>query len=277
MISKEYIQAWKSVAPWNSDAQVEQDLIISRALCELFTEPKIKNSLAFRGGTSLQKLFFQSPTRYSEDIDLVQIPTEGIGDVIDRIRKKLDPWLGKPQFVRNKGRATLKYRFNSTEQPVLKLKLKIEINNAEHFSVFGHQSKNFKMESDWFSGECDITTYTIEEIMGTKLRALYQRKKGRDLFDFAKVFEAFPNLSNEKVVQCFLKYMEYGGHRASRAEYEKALYEKREDQEFISDITPLLPVESESYNPVQAYTDVEKKLISLLPGEPWKRPTIKTV
>lgn len=277
MISKEYIQAWKSIAPWNSDAQVEQDLVISRALCELFTEPKIKNSLAFRGGTSLQKLFFQKPTRYSEDIDLVQIPTEGIGNVIDHIRKKLDPWLGKPQFARNTGRATLRYRFDSTEQPVQKLKLKIEINNAEHFSVFGHQTKNFKMDSDWFSGECDITTFTIEEIMGTKLRALYQRKKGRDLFDFAKVFEAFPNLSHEKVVQCFLKYMEYGGHRASRAEYEKALYEKREDVEFISDITPLLPVESESYDSKQAFSDVENKLISLLPGEPWKRPTIKTV
>jgi len=209
MISKEYIQAWKSVAPWNSDAQVEQDLIISRALCELFTEPKIMRSLAFRGGTSLQKIFFPKPTRYSEDIDLVQIPKEGIGNVIDHIRKKLDPWLGNPQFTRNTGRATLRYRFDSTEQPVQKLKLKIEINNAEHFSVFGYQTKNFKMNSDWFAGESDITTFAIEEIMGTKLRALYQRKKGRDLFDFAKAFEAFPDLSQEKVVKCFLNYMKH--------------------------------------------------------------------
>lgn len=87
MISKEYIQAWKSIAPWNSDAQVEQDLIISCALCELYTEPKIMSSLAFRGGTSLQKIFFPKPNGYSEDIDLVQIPKEGIGNVIDLTRK----------------------------------------------------------------------------------------------------------------------------------------------------------------------------------------------
>ena len=66
-------------------------------------------------------------------------------------------------------------------------------------------------------------------------------------------------------------YTTHSGHKVSRAEYEKALYEKREDVEFLSDITPLLPIESQNYNPLQAFIDVEKKLISLLPGDPWKR------
>ncbi len=43
MISKEFIQSWKDVAPWASDAQVEQDLIISRVLCELYSDQKIKS------------------------------------------------------------------------------------------------------------------------------------------------------------------------------------------------------------------------------------------
>ena len=34
-----------------------------------------------------------------------------------------------------------------------------------------------------FSGECTIISYTIEEILGTKLRSLSE-KKGLDLFDF---------------------------------------------------------------------------------------------
>lgn len=46
MISKEYIQAWKQHAPWGSNAQGEQDLIISRALCELYSESKIRETLA---------------------------------------------------------------------------------------------------------------------------------------------------------------------------------------------------------------------------------------
>jgi len=41
----------------------------------------------------------------------------------------------------------------------------------------------FKVDSDWFSARCEITTYDINELLATKLRALYQRKKGRDLFD----------------------------------------------------------------------------------------------
>lgn len=269
MISKEYIQAWKSHVQWGSDAQVEQDLVISRALCELYSEPKIQNTLAFRGGTSLQKIFFGKPARYSEDIDLVQIPKEKMGDVANLVREKLQHWLGKPQVDTKPGRFTMRFRFNSTEEPIQKMKLKVEINIAEHFTVFGHEKRSFSMESDYHSGACDITTFSIEEIMGTKLRALYQRKKGRDLFDFACVFQRFPQLSNEKVVQCFLKYMEYGGHKITRAEFERAMYEKQNDPDFTSDISPLLPVGEEDFDHMKAFADVTQRLISLVPGSPW--------
>ena len=39
------------------------------------------------------------------------------------------------------------------------------------------------VDSEWFSGSGTIITYRLEELMATKLRALYQRRKGRDLFD----------------------------------------------------------------------------------------------
>ena len=39
------------------------------------------------------------------------------------------------------------------------------------------------MENSWFTGSAELTTYHFEELLGTKLRALYQRKKGRDLYD----------------------------------------------------------------------------------------------
>jgi predicted nucleotidyltransferase component of viral defense system len=275
MISKEYIQAWKQNAPWGSNAQVEQDLIISRALCELYSEPRIRETLAFRGGTSLQKIFYENPARYSEDIDLVQIPKEKMGDVAGLVRSKLEPWLGKPQVDRKPGRFTMRFRFDSTEQPVQKMKLKVEINIAEHFSVFGHESKKFSMKSDFFTGGCDITTFGIEEIMGTKLRALYQRKKGRDLFDFDCVFKQFPKLSDEKVIECFLKYMEYGGHRVTRTDFEMALYEKRNDPDFTSDMSPLLPEGSEDFDFGRAFDEIGNRLISLVPGSPWPGPQKK--
>ena len=57
MIPKADIVAWRQVVPWVSDAQVEQDLIISRALVVMFRDFSIAEKLAFRGGTALHKLY----------------------------------------------------------------------------------------------------------------------------------------------------------------------------------------------------------------------------
>jgi len=53
MIPQDYITAWSRVAPWASQRQVEQDLIISRALVAIFSDPFLRGELRFRGGTAL--------------------------------------------------------------------------------------------------------------------------------------------------------------------------------------------------------------------------------
>ena len=80
MIPKDYITAWRAQAPWRLDAQVEQDLVISRAIVDLFSVPEVASSLIFRGGTALYKIYLTPPARYSEDIDLVQFRAEPIGE-----------------------------------------------------------------------------------------------------------------------------------------------------------------------------------------------------
>ena len=57
MIPQAHIISWRGVVPWPSDAQVEQDLVISRALVEIFNQDFLSQQLAFRGGTALHKLF----------------------------------------------------------------------------------------------------------------------------------------------------------------------------------------------------------------------------
>jgi predicted nucleotidyltransferase component of viral defense system len=84
-------------APWLQDAQVEQDLVITKALIQLYSDPHIAEAFAFRGGTAMQKLYYRKATRYSEDIDLVQVRKEKIGESIDVIRKIIDPRLGEPK------------------------------------------------------------------------------------------------------------------------------------------------------------------------------------
>jgi len=246
---------------------VEQDLVICRALVGLFNHDDIFPNLAFRGGTALFKLYLD-PVRYSEDIDLVQVNEGPIGPVMDGIREVLDPWLGDPSWKQTEGRVTFRYGFESEDG--LPLKLKVEINTREHFSVYGHKAHPFSVESRWFKGSTKISTYEIEELLGTKFRALYQRKKGRDLFDLWYAFNRGDTAPDPaRVVGIFLQYMEHEGHTISRALFERNLIQKKEDEGFRNDTNPLLTSEGE-WDFEEAFSFVMESLISRLPGEPWR-------
>ena len=104
------------------------------------------------------------------------------------LRDVLDPWLGAPRWKQTKGRVTFVYRFHSEDAPPLLLRLKVEINTREHFAIHGFIRQSFEVNSRWFRGDCEINTYSLDELLATKLRALYQRSKGRDLFDLADAF-----------------------------------------------------------------------------------------
>lgn len=239
MIPRDYITEWRSHAPWILDSQVEQDLVICRGLVEIFTHPVLREALAFRGGTALYKLYLTPAARYSEDIDLVQVKAEPAGAVMDALRNTLDSWLGKPQWKQTEGRVTFNYRFLSEDPTPLPLRLKVEINTREHFSEHGFRRVPFSVSSRWFSGACDVTTYDLDELLGTKLRALYQRRKGRDLFDMATALSR-SDVDPARIVAAFSRYMREGGHRVTRAEFEKNLAAKIEDARFISDVPSLL-------------------------------------
>lgn len=269
MISRDFISEWRAVAPWPQDYQVEQDLVISRALVELFSNKTLHDALAFRGGTALYKLHL-NPARYSEDIDLVQTKAEPAGPMMEAIRSVLDPWLGKPRYKQTEGRVTFVYRFDSGDVPPIQLKLKVETNTREHFAVYGFQEIPFSVKSRWFEGSCSIHTYTIDELLGTKLRALYQRKQGRDLFDLAIALKD-KRVTPQRVVECFTKYMEHDKLAVSRAEFEQNLADKLADPDFLADISPLLAPEY-SWEPEPEAEAVSKQLIELLPGDPWKGP-----
>ena len=262
MIPRDYITEWRTHAPWLADAQVEQDLVISKALIDIYSHPVLKDSLAFRGGTALYKLHIKPPARYSEDIDLVQVTAEPAGPVMDALREVLNPWLSEPRYKQSEGRVTLSYRFASEDSPPLPLRLKIEINTREHFAVSGFRTIPFAISSRYFTGACEITTYAFNELLGTKLRALYQRRKGRDLFDLAVALD-HQDARPDEIVTTFQAYMEHGGHKVSRAEFEENLAAKLTDRDFIADIGPLLSPDYR-WNAETAVDAVQDKLIQKL-------------
>ena len=268
MIPKDYITAWSAQAPWPLDAQVEQDLVISRAIIELFSVPEVSRSLVFRGGTALYKIYLTPPARYSEDIDLVQVQPESIGDTLDRARAVLDPWLGEPRRIFKEGRVNLVYRFQSEDSPPLKLRLKVEINTREHFTELGVRHVPFAVSNPWFSGSADVSTYAMDELLCTKLRALYQRKKGRDLFDVWYALDQ-DRIDPETLLVCFHRYMTEEGRTVARAQFEANLAQKRMQPDFRDDVGPLLR-SGFVWDFDSAMDDVLKNIVARLPGDAWK-------
>ena len=262
MIPRASIVAWRSVAPWLADSQVEQDLMLSRVLVEVFSNTTLGGNLAFRGGTALYKLHFPSAWRYSEDIDFVQIQSGSIGVILDEIRLLIDPLLGIPTRDLKEDSVVLNYRFSSEIPPVVRLRLKIEINTREHFSVMGIEKRSYSVQSNWFSGVCELSTYSLEELLGTKLRALYQRRKGRDLFDLW-IGLTDGQADNEAIVRVFKHYMEMGGYHVTQEEFHKNLRDKMRNRDFLHDTAGLIRP-GITYDPQEAFQLVEKLLIDFI-------------
>lgn len=239
MISDAYIKEWYETAPWQEWSMVEQDLLIGRMLVELFTNEKVREGLVFRGGTALHKLFFPEPLRFSEDIDLVQRKPGPIGPLFDCIREIFQDWLGEPARKQGPGSATLIYRLLSEDTPPLPLRIKIEINTREHFQVFPIESKTMDIRSRWFEGRADIPVFQIEEVMATKLRALYQRRKGRDLFDLAAALR-LRGVNKARIIEAFHKYLKSEGHRIYASDFHTNMLAKLAHPAFTQDCAPLL-------------------------------------
>lgn len=262
MIPRRHIIQWRARAPWPEDYQVEQDLVIEQALVRLFTNPFLQARLAFRGGTALHKLYLHPPARYSEDIDLVQIQGEPIRETLSAIRTHLQ-FLGKPIIKQSRHNNTILYRFESEIPPVINLRLKIEINCREHFTVLGYSELDHYIDTDWFSGSCRIKTYRLEELLGTKLRALYQRKKGRDLFDLYHAFN-LRQPDAEEILRCYKTYMRASVDRIpSRAEFLKNVELKLADPDFSGDLAGLLRA-GISYNQQAAFDLIKSAIIDRL-------------
>ncbi len=260
MIPRAYIFEWQKSSPWQTNAQIEQDLVIERALIELFSNKFIRENVAFRGGTALHKLYLKPQARYSEDIDLVQINSGPIKPIIVEIQKAMSFLGTKSSIKQNERMNTIVYRFDTEIAPVINIRLKLEINCREHFSVLGYKQMSHQLNNTWFSGSCELITYEAEELLGTKIRALYQRSKGRDLFDlYYALLHAKPDC--DKIIQCYRGYMKHSDGRAKTAkEIMLNLDEKMNDLEFIGDIKALLRPEIE-YDVHKAYSLVKETLI----------------
>lgn len=262
MIERESIQAWNEQVPWENPAKVEQDLLICRSLVAIYSDSFLASQLAFRGGTALHKLYLSPQPRYSEDIDLVQIHPGPIKDILFRLGEVLSFMpnrMTKPKRYNN----TMLFRMESEMPPTVPIRLKVEINCYEHFDELGLVKQPFSVQNSWFSGQADLTSYQFNELLGTKLRALYQRKKGRDLFD---LYIALKNgsFNAEEIIQCYRRYIAFSVEKPpTYKQFVNNMETKMSDPEFLGDTVGLIRPDL-AYNPEDAYQFVKETLIDRL-------------
>ncbi|MCY3770074.1 MAG: nucleotidyl transferase AbiEii/AbiGii toxin family protein [Gammaproteobacteria bacterium] len=273
MIPAQNIVAWSVIVPWADNRQIEQDLIISRALVDIFSDNLLKQELRFRGGTALNKLHFPEPLRYSEDIDLVRTSSGPIGPILDQLRAVLEPWLGHARFDQSQVAPKLKFRVDAEHGDGAQIRLKVEINTREIEAFDPPENQIFKVENPWFTGATEIPTFSCEEMLATKLRALLQRNKGRDLYDLNHALRVFSNLNADRTAELCARYLALSDQAISKAQAQQRMFAKLANPTLLTEMRPLLPAEQAEQLTEEATQDafrnVFETLINRLPGDDW--------
>jgi predicted nucleotidyltransferase component of viral defense system len=268
----------QSVVPWPNQVQVEQDLLLCRAMAALFEDRFLQSQVAMRGGTLLHKVYLAPPSRYSEDIDLVVIGDRPEGHIRKALHRVLSGVLGTPQqsvwdnlklAVRNTVKPSrvlrMTYAIPSLTETGRTLAVVVEVNVTERTPYRPVVRIPFEFPFRDSVVRTQVNGYDIHEMLGTKLRALFQRRRGRDLFDlYWALTLAKPPVFPANIIESFQHYLELEGSVAGRAEFVAILDAHLADSGFRSDMNQLLRV-GITYDPQQAGHYVKTKLLALLP------------
>lgn len=260
MIPQATIQAWATTRPWQTLIAVEQDLVVARLIVEIARHPALGDELVFRGGTCLHQLVLDRPRRYSEDLDFVRSTHSGIGPLLDGLRE-VAASVGLRVVGTDVGtHPKIRLRAASETDPNASLRIKVEINTHETSPALPTTRLPFSVESAWFAGQADVLTFAAPELFATKIRALYQRRKGRDLFDLWLALTEL-GLTGSEIVSAFGPYRPEG---LTLMLAEANLRAKLDDAAFRNDLNALVTEWPVGYDIDSAAELIIAEVLSLL-------------
>ena len=277
-ITRQDILAHHAVVPWSAQYQVEQDLLLCRAMAALFDDAFLNSQIAMRGGTLLHKVHLAPPARYSEDIDLVVVGSRPAEHIRRAVRRVLTNVLGTPKAsvwdtitlaIRNTVKPSrvlrMTYSMRSIIEPGRSLDIVVKANVTERKPHRSVVEMPFCFPFRGESVQTRIKGYNIHEMLGTKMRAMFQRRRGRDLFDlYWALTKSESPIDPLAVIESFQRYMKQEGTKAGRAKFIGILEAHLKDRGFCSDTESLLSY-GISYNPRAAGNYVITHLLCKLP------------
>ena len=108
-----------------------------------------------------------------------------------------------------------------------------------------------------------MLTYELDELVGTKVCALYQRLKGRDLFD-RYTAHITDKLNLDRVMTAYDRYLRFvASHAPTYKEFVLNMDEKMHNPEFLGDTTDLLRP-GLTFDPQPAWEKVREAIVSCL-------------
>jgi predicted nucleotidyltransferase component of viral defense system len=238
----------------------------------------LQRQIAMRGGTLLHKVHLAPPSRYSEDIDLVVVGNRPEGHIRKALDRVLSGVMGAPTqsvwddiklAIRNTVKPSrvlrMTFAIPSLMEPGTNLAVVVEANVTERTPHLPIVTIPFGFPFRDSSARTQIKGYDIHEMLGTKLRALFQRRRGRDLFDlYWALTRAKPPVVPAKIIESFQHYLRLERSVAAQTEFVAILDAHLADRGFCSDMNQLLRV-GLRYDPQQAGDYVKTNLFSLLP------------
>lgn len=254
MITQPGLDQWRIEVPWEEPDIVEQDLVLSRLIIEIANHPMLGDELVFRGGTCFHKVWLDRPWRYSEDLDYVRRTGGGVGKILDALREIAEA-VGFDRATTDVRRHP-KIRLFSTFRSGQPMHIKIEMNTYERSPARPLTKIRHHVDNHWFNGSADVTTFAIEELIATKIRALYQRRKGRDLFDIWLAVEE-AKVDPEAIAAAFGPYRPDGWTPALALENLEA---KLEDTRFTTDLSALVADWPNRYT-IEAGGEIARRVI----------------
>jgi predicted nucleotidyltransferase component of viral defense system len=278
-----HLTAWQTHAPWPKRSQIEQDLRLSRGVAAIFTDEVLRNHLAMRGGTVLHKAHLAPAARYSEDIDLVLTKAMDTDTLEKHLRRVLTPILGEPApSIFLDAWLALRNAKNSSKILSIKFKfvpiglkrnetIKVDVNLNEHAALYPLVNVNFQSLDE--EGELvtpQAISYDINEMLGTKTRALMQRQQGRDLFDLWFAWSqsqagATPYAVNGKrAMEAFEWYLGNEGTTMGRAEAAQLLDQRVRNAPFRQDMDTLLRPDLPKFDVDAAASTVRREFLDYL-------------
>ena len=228
-------------------------------MAAIFADDLLRSHLAMRGGTVLHKAHLAPAARYSEDIDLVLTKPMDTDTLEKHLRRVLTPTLGTPApsifldawlALRNASKTSkilsIKFKFipvglNRNET------IKVDVNLNEHAALYPLVNVNFESLDE--EGELVIAqaiSYDINEMLGTKTRALMQRQQGRDLFDLWFAWSQSEAgvtpyaVDGKRAMEAFEWYLGNEGTAMGRAEAAQLLDQRLRNLAFRQDMDTLL-------------------------------------